>query len=388
MDGSPHMAIAPNAPKRAPWCALGIAILFIPTARFLSSWYGPYLPESALEPAIDPALTVLGIVALPLVIWLRAGKVRRRRWLWACLSLAGGLLGLVHPLAGVAGGGLPALAYAVTGLTSVTRPTGRRDTETSWILILVGGTLALLLCWFAFNLSYMSDLRLGPPPFMSTPPKYQITLRADMSGLSPESQAGALLASRKTMLLRLKDSSAGVVFARLGRDNNILISLFSTRNQDETVALASSRGALELVDLGENPVPAGSTLGAPHRAIVSGQRLRIVSDWRYDQNLLVRDVSAGYDRNGQPTVFLGFDDEGARLLREFTSANPGKYMGIAVDDVVVGASRVEAPISDGGVAVGGMTSEQARLIALKLKFGELAVPFSVDRVEATTPTGR
>lgn len=375
-----------RVPLRSPWCALGIVLLFsLPVATFLLSWYRPYLSDAFRQPAIDPALNLLVVVALPIVIWLRASTARRRRWLWAGLGLIGGLLGFAHPFLGLIGGGLPGLAYAATGLTSRTRQTSKRDTEASWVLIIVGGPLGLFVCWLSFYLSFSSDFRFGPPPFITAQTAYAITVRADLSGLAPEQETASVLGSQKIMLLRLKELSVGVVSARIARDS-VTVRLFSTRDQEQTAALVSSQGVLEVVDLGDTPLPAGAKLPLPHTAVVSGLRLRVVDDWRYESRLLVRDVKMAYDRSGNPEALLVFDGDGAKALRDYTSASIGRYMALAVDDVVLSSSKIESPVLDGGLAVGGLSLDEARLLVLKLRFGALAVPFSV--VSVTTQVSR
>lgn len=385
-----------ETPARAAWLAWGLAVLFLlPAVVFLFSWYRPYLPEALSHPAVDLLLTLLAVAALPLLIWLRAGRVHRRRWRWAGLAVVGALLGLAHPAGALVGTGLPTLAYAVTGLANHTRRTPQRDVRTSWALAIVGAPLAFLVWWLAFWASYISDYRLGPPPFVSVRPAYVISLRADLSPLSPERRRETLIVSLKVMLLRLKEYSPGVVSTAAG-DDTLTIGLFRVRNLEETAALVSSQGILEVVDTGESPVAAGSRLAVPHRTVVSGRNLnlRTTSDWRYGQWAMdakgqlgqrVADAESRLDQSGYPVLELGFDSEGTKLLRDYTSANTGKYAALAMDNVSIFSPRVQAPILDGRVMVNGLSLEQARLIVLKLKYGALAAPFAVVSAKPVTP---
>lgn len=161
---------------------------------------------------MDMVLTLLGVVALPILIWLRASRVCRRRWLWTGLALAGTLSGLLNPRAGLVWSALPVLAYAVTGLTNRARQTSKRDTIASWVLAVLGVPLGFFVWSLAFQSAYVSVVRLRPPPFVTVQPTYEISLSADVSRPSPEEQ----LASLKVMLLRLKEYSPGVVSTTLG----------------------------------------------------------------------------------------------------------------------------------------------------------------------------
>lgn len=77
--------------------------------------------------------------------------------------------------------------------------------------------------------------------------------------------------------MRLKEYSPGVVSTTVGNDT-ISIRLFRIRDPDQTIALVSNPGLLELVDIGESPLPVGTILPIPHRTIISGRYLRLVRD--------------------------------------------------------------------------------------------------------------
>jgi len=373
-----------KAPARAIWCVWGIGVLFLlPAATFLFSWYRPYLPDVFLQPAMDIVLTLLGVVALPILIWLRASRVRRRRWLWTGLTLVGTVLGLLLPRGGLVCSGLPVFAYAVTGLTNRARQTYKRDTTISWVLVVLGVPLGFLVWWLAFNSAYVSDLRLGAPPFVTVQPTYEISLSSDLSRpLSGEQFDPLLHACLKIMLLRLKEYSPGVVSTTVGNDT-ISIGLFRIRNPEETVALVSNPGLLELVDIGESPLPVGTTLPIPHRTIVSGRYLRTTRDT--GGQWISGGAGIGFDQGGYAVLRLEFDTDGAKMLRDFTSANIGKYMALTMDNVIIVSPVINAPILEGQLVVSGISLEQARLIVLELKYGALPMRFTEVGANPVTP---
>lgn len=147
----------------------------------------------------------------------------------------------------------------------------------------------------------------------------------------------------------------------------------------------SKPGLLELVDIGESPLPVGTTLPIPHRTIVSGRYLRTTRDW--NGQWISGGARIGFDQSGHTVLHLEFDTDGAKMLRDFTSANIGKYMALTMDNVIIVSPVINEPILEGQLVVSGsgISLEQARLIVLELKYGTLPMPFTVVGANPVTP---
>jgi SecD/SecF fusion protein len=75
----------------------------------------------------------------------------------------------------------------------------------------------------------------------------------------------------------------------------------------------------------------------------------------------------GYDQTGNPQVTLEFTPSGSRKWATMTAQNVGRAIAIIVDDRVISAPTVNAPI-DGGTSQisGGFTVDEAQALALQL----------------------
>ena len=86
--------------------------------------------------------------------------------------------------------------------------------------------------------------------------------------------------------------------------------------------LIGQTGRVDFVPFGQTQVREGQTIDrGRHPPMFSGDE--------------VRSATVGTDLNGQPTIDVILEPEGARLLGEYTAENIGSYFAITVDDVVI-----------------------------------------------------
>ncbi len=80
----------------------------------------------------------------------------------------------------------------------------------------------------------------------------------------------------------------------------------------------------------------------------------------------------------EPIIGLEFNDDGAKLFEEITSANVGKTVAIYLDGAVISAPNVNEKIS-GGTAVisGNFTPDEAKILVGRLNSGALPVPIEL-----------
>lgn len=86
-----------------------------------------------------------------------------------------------------------------------------------------------------------------------------------------------------------------------------------------------------------------------------------------------------YDQTSMvPQVSLQFDNEGAQLFADLTTANVGKPIAIFLDGVAISTPKVNEPILGGRASIDGNFSvAEAKLLAQRLNAGALPVPVTL-----------
>ncbi len=90
------------------------------------------------------------------------------------------------------------------------------------------------------------------------------------------------------------------------------------------------------------------------------------------------------DRTNRPAVEFTFDDRGARLFAQMTSAHTGKPMAIMVDDIVYSAPMIRSTISKQGIIEGSFTQKEVEDLARTLQAGSLPARLNPDPVSENT----
>ena len=85
-------------------------------------------------------------------------------------------------------------------------------------------------------------------------------------------------------------------------------------------------------------------------------------------------------------VSLEFNPEGTAAFGALTSANVGNQVAIVLDGLVQSAPNVEQPITDGRAVITGVDADEARNLAVVLKFGALPTQLEQLSVESVSPT--
>ncbi len=89
-------------------------------------------------------------------------------------------------------------------------------------------------------------------------------------------------------------------------------------------------------------------------------------------------ADVGFDNTGKPLIEFELQPESAKLFADHTAANVGRYLAIVLDKVVISCPVIKSAIPDGrGVIEGSFTLEEARSLAIQLKYGALPVPLKV-----------
>lgn len=90
---------------------------------------------------------------------------------------------------------------------------------------------------------------------------------------------------------------------------------------------------------------------------------------------------------GQPNVNMEMDVTGARIWKDMTGHNVGKYVAVVLDDRVYSCPRVDNEIATGNTEIaGGFTDEEASDLANILKSGKLPAPAHIVQEQVVGPT--
>ncbi len=88
-------------------------------------------------------------------------------------------------------------------------------------------------------------------------------------------------------------------------------------------------------------------------------------------------ISASTSGTGFAVDFV-LTDNGAKVFKDHTTANIGKYLAIVLDKKVISCPSINNAITDGsGQITGSFTSEEANKLAITLRYGSLKIPVEI-----------
>ena len=120
-------------------------------------------------------------------------------------------------------------------------------------------------------------------------------------------------------------------------------------------------------------VPAAAPTGPVYKTIMTGSDLE--------------SADVGLDQYGQPEIRFTLKPSGAKIFADYTASHIGDVLAIVLDKHVVSAPVIQSAIPDGnGRITGRFTLEQARSVALQLRYGALPVPLKVETIRTVGPT--
>jgi len=145
----------------------------------------------------------------------------------------------------------------------------------------------------------------------------------------------------------------------------------STPTAAPTEMLSSTTAVTATVSV--SPTPSPTPVKRVFRSIITGQHLKT--------------AQVGQDEYGRPEINFELTDDGAKIFSEFTTANVGSYLAIAMDSVVISCPRIETAITEGsGRITGDFQLADARSIVIQLRYGALPVPLKIIQNRTVGPT--
>ncbi len=98
-------------------------------------------------------------------------------------------------------------------------------------------------------------------------------------------------------------------------------------------------------------------------------------------------ANVALDQYGKPEIQFSLKSEGASTFATFTSQNVGKFLCIVLDKRIISCPRIQTAITEGQARITGeFTLEEARSLAIQLRYGALPVPLRVETTRTVGPT--
>ncbi|HEY2981186.1 MAG TPA: protein translocase subunit SecD [Anaerolineales bacterium] len=231
----------------------------------------------------------------------------------------------------------------------------------------------------------------------------QALLEAD---LPPERVVTADELNNAKNILENRANALGVseVVMQVAGERRIVAEFPGVSNPEEVVTALKQTALLEFVEMGNSPVPEGTTIqtdfglvgpasgtatatpeagATPAEAQGAGAQV-------YHTVLTgtsLEDAHVAQDSLGHFQIAFTLKSDAADLFREYTRTHTTQYLGIVLDKRVISAPIIRTEIPDGqGVIQGTFTSEEANALAIQLRSGALPIPIKVVESRTVGPT--
>ena len=179
--------------------------------------------------------------------------------------------------------------------------------------------------------------------------------------------------------------------------DRILVEIPGIDKPEEAVATIKSTGLLEFIEVpDDHPVRPGmyvrTTEGDPEpRPDIPPEALPGKDAFVYKTIMTgkyLRKAEVTFDpTTGEPQVAFELNDEGAKIFKKYTNEHVGDVLAIVLDKQVISAPVIRSVIPNGrGVITGNFTVDEARSLAVQLRYGALPIPLKVIATDQIGPT--
>lgn len=230
----------------------------------------------------------------------------------------------------------------------------------------------------------------------------QVLLEADVPpDQEGEFDARTMEAARVVVENRVNGLGVTEPQVQLQGEDRIIVELPGIDDPDQAIATLRETGLLEFVEAGRNPLLAGQLIRT-NLAEEEGQLVTtgvLTEEYAYDGQVFptlmtgrhLKDADVSTDNMGSIVIAFELTDEGAEIFRDYTLKHSGEIVAIVLDKRVLSAPVIEEPITDGSGIIrsgqsGGFPLEEARSVAIQMKYGALPVPLQVVENRTVGPT--
>lgn len=254
----------------------------------------------------------------------------------------------------------------------------RRD----WLWLALIVVIVAVAAWMALNPSYPVQ------PGLDLQGGLQVLLEADVPAEEPVA-LDDLTAARQIISQRVNGLGVAEPLVQVEGERRILVELPGISDAEQAIDVIRETALLEFVDTGDTPLPEGTCVrtslneGRPSPCEEETGQPASTFDTVLTGGAL-RNATAETDQFGRTFVAFEMTPDGAETLGSHTAQNIGRFLTIVLDKRVISSPRIEAAISNEGTITGDFSLEEARNLALQLRFGRLPVPL---RIESTREIG-
>jgi preprotein translocase subunit SecD len=261
----------------------------------------------------------------------------------------------------------------------------------------------------------------------------QVLLQADVPP-DQESEFDSRTMEAARVIVENRVNGLGVTepLVQLQGDRRIIVELPGIKDPDQAIATLRETGLLEFVEAGRTPLRQGMFIhtsldaaaqgGAGTGSVagtqpvtgtqtmtgtqtvtgtqaVTGTEGVTATQYAYPDQVFqtlmtgrdLKDADVSTDNVGQVVIAFQLTDEGAKIFRDYTTKHVGDIVAIVLDKQVVSAPVINQAITTGSGIIssnqpGGFPLEEARSIAIQMKYGALPVPLKVVENRTVGPT--
>ena len=203
----------------------------------------------------------------------------------------------------------------------------------------------------------------------------------------------AIATIRETGLMEFID--AGNTFLPPG---TVVKTTFGGQEEPETVpttlptTVAPTEGVTPTVEItGTSTVgPTGEVTSTAEATVAVTPTVPVSTEPVYTTVMTGKELetaNVALDQYGKPEIQFTLKPTGASTFATFTSRNVGRFLAIVLDKQIISCPRVETAITEGRARItGDFTLEEARSLAIQLRYGALPVPLRVETTRTVGPT--
>ena len=193
-------------------------------------------------------------------------------------------------------------------------------------------------------------------------------------------------------ILQNRANALGVseIVMQTAGNRRIVAEFPGVTNPEEVVTALKQTALLEFVDMGTNPLPAGTTIktdfGAAQPVTTPPSADTAPADAVYHTVMSgagLQTASVTRSSAGAYQIAFVLKSDSTSVFAEYTTNHTKQYLAIVLDKQIVSAPIIESPITSGnGVISGSFTQAEAQTLAIQLRSGALPIPVKV--VESRT----
>ncbi|OQY24878.1 MAG: hypothetical protein B6I34_03085 [Anaerolineaceae bacterium 4572_32.1] len=189
-------------------------------------------------------------------------------------------------------------------------------------------------------------------------------------------------------------------------ERRIIVELPGVENEELAIATIRETGLLEFVDAGATYQNVGTELktdyltggeSAPEpSATITGTETVTGTEQVTPPAQTFHTVMAGThlktayasrDQMGALEIHFELDNDGAQIFSDYTATHINQFLCIVLDKKVISCPRIQSIIPDGqGRITGNFSLEDARKLAVQLRYGALPIPLRVETTRKVGPT--